>query len=99
MKKLIFTAALAFGSFTMMATTTTAICTEIVTNIVKQDFTEIAIEEVPTAITEALAKDYPTATIDKAYVNEEATYKLEITKEDGSAAALFADAEGNWLEM
>ncbi len=99
MKKLVFTAALAFGSLSMIAATTPIFGNEIITTVMNQDFTEIAIEELPSAITEALAKDHPGATIEKAFVNEEAKYKLEVTKEDGSAVELYADAEGNWLEM
>ncbi len=62
-------------------------------------YTEVAIEELPASISEALATDYPTATISMAYVNEAAQYKLEIANEDGTTAELFADAEGNWIEM
>ena len=62
-------------------------------------YTEVAIEELPASISEAMATDYPTATISMAYVNEAAQYKLEIANEDGTTAELFADAEGNWIEM
>ena len=66
---------------------------------VQDDFAAIDLSELPEAITEALAKDHPNATITKAYVNEEAQYKLEISTEDGSELKLYADEEGNWLEM
>jgi len=62
-------------------------------------FTEVAIEELPEAITTALEAAHPGATISKAYVNEASQYKLEVAKEDGSAVELYADAEGNWIEM
>ncbi len=62
-------------------------------------FTEVAIEEVPEAITAALEVAHPGATISKAFINEAAQYKLEVTKEDGATAELYADAEGNWIEM
>ena len=62
-------------------------------------FAEVAIEELPEAITEALATAHPGATISKAYVNEAAQYKLEVAQEDGTAVELYADAEGNWIEM
>jgi hypothetical protein len=67
--------------------------------IIAQEFTEIALEDVPTAITDALEKDYPGASLEKAYVNEESQYKLEVTLEDGSSKELYADADGNWIEM
>lgn len=62
-------------------------------------FNEVALEEVPEAITAALEAAHPGATISKAYVNESAQYKLEVAKEDGETAELYADAEGNWIEM
>ncbi|MGB5821761.1 MAG: hypothetical protein WBG90_19920 [Saonia sp.] len=97
MKKLVFATALALGSLTAISANTPIFHDGIMEVIMAQDFTEIAIEELPAPITEALATDHPGATINKAYVNGEAQYKLEVTKEDGSAAELMADAEGNWL--
>ncbi len=77
-----------------------AVATEATEVVEAQDgFTEVAIEELPAAISEALATDHPGATISKAYVNESAQYKLEVANEDGSAVELYADAEGNWIEM
>ncbi|PIB30873.1 hypothetical protein BFP77_03605 [Maribacter sp. 4U21] len=63
------------------------------------DFTEISTSALPQAVMDAFTADFPSATLNKAYVNEEGQYKLEITNEDGSTAALYADAEGKWLEM
>ena len=37
--------------------------------------------------------------LNKAYVDDENNYKLEITTQDGVSSVLYADAEGNWLEM
>ena len=62
-------------------------------------FNEVTLEEVPEAITAALEAAHPGATISKASVNESAQYKLEVAKEDGETAELYADAEGNWIEM
>jgi len=62
-------------------------------------FNEVALEEVPEAITTALEAAHPGATISKASVNENAQYKLEVAKADGETAELYADAEGNWIEM
>ncbi|WP_394748430.1 hypothetical protein [Spongiimicrobium salis] len=98
MKKVIFTAALAFGCLSTILASTPIILSEIMEARVSQDFKEIKIEELPETITAALAKDYPGATIDKAYVNEEEKYKLEVTREDGTSIELYADAEGNWIE-
>jgi hypothetical protein len=65
----------------------------------QDNFTAVEVSELPAAITEALAKDHPNATISQAFVNEESQYKLEVAQEDGSAVTLYADAEGNWIEM
>ena len=53
----------------------------------------------PEAVTAAVSKNYPTATINKAYVNEASQYKLEVSLEDGTSGTLYADAEGNWIEL
>lgn len=62
-------------------------------------FNEVALEELPEAITQALEAAHPGASVAKAYMNEQSQYKLEVTKEDGEQVELYADAEGNWIEM
>lgn len=100
MKNLFLVAALALGSLTTFAQDAEEVQVEATEVMEAQDsFAAIELSEVPEAITEALAKDHPNATISKAYMNEEAQYKLEVTKEDGSEVQLYADEEGNWLEM
>lgn len=100
MKKLFLVAALAMGSLTTFAQDTEEVQAEATEVMEAQDkFVAIELSELPEAITEALAKDHPNATITKAYINQEAQYKLEVTKEDGSEVKLYADEEGNWLEM
>jgi len=66
---------------------------------VQDAFAEIAVEEVPEAVTEALNKAHPEATISKAFINEAAQYKLEVATDDDTTVELYADAEGNWIEM
>ncbi len=63
------------------------------------DFSEVGAEELPESVTSAVSKNYPTASIDKAYVNEANQYKLEVSLEDGTAGTLYADENGNWIEM
>ncbi len=68
--------------------------------VASQDsFNEVAVEELPEAITTALEAAHPGATISKAYMNEESQYKLEVANEDGSEVELYADENGNWIEM
>ena len=111
MKKLVLVVALAFGSMTVFAqeveTSVEAEVTEVVTTeevateavVAQDDFSEVAVEELPEAVTAAVAKNYPTATIDKAYTNEAQQFKLEVSLEDGTAGTLYADAEGNWIDL
>jgi len=113
MKNLMFAAVLSLGTMTAFAQEEVTAVEEVATEAVEatqeeateaveatQDsFNEVALEEVPAAITEALEAAHPGATIAKAYLNDEAQYKLEVAKEDGETAELYADAEGNWIEM
>lgn len=108
MKNLMIAAVLSLGTMTAFAqeeeTAVEETATEVVETVeeaapVQDGFAEVAVEEVPAAITEALEAAHPGASISKAYMNEEAQYKLEVAKEDGETAELYADAEGNWIEM
>ncbi len=67
--------------------------------VAQDSFVEVAVEEVPVSITDALAKDYPEAKVSKALKNDMEQYKLEVVAQDGSELVLFADSEGNWIEM
>jgi ribonucleotide reductase alpha subunit len=99
MKKLFFVLAIVCGGLTTFAQDTEAMAS-IATEVLSQDnFTEIATSELPEAVTAAVAKNYPTATIDKAYLNESKQYKLEVSLQDGTSGTLFADENGNWIEM
>jgi len=102
MKNLMLAAVLSLGTMTAFAQEEETAVEEVATEVVAEaqdSFNEVALEEVPAAITEALEAAHPGATISKAYLNEDAQYKLEVAKEDGETAELYADAEGNWLEM
>ena len=99
MKKLLFAAVLSLGSLTAFAQDAEATDQVAATEAVAQEeYTAIETSEVPQAVTDALAKNYPTATLDKAFKNEEEHYKLEVSLEDGTSGTLFADKEGNWIE-
>lgn len=99
MKKVIFVFALALGTMTAFAQNTEN-AEEAVSEMVAQDeFSEIAADELPEAVTAAVTKNYPTATIDKAYVNEAKQFKLEVSLEDGTSGTLYADENGNWIEL
>ncbi|MBU2974536.1 MULTISPECIES: hypothetical protein [Zobellia] len=101
MKKIFITAVFAIGSLSAFAqeeaTAVEATATEAVA--AQDDFSEVSADELPEAVTAAVAKNYPTASIDKAYANEAKQYKLEVSLEDGTAGTLYADENGNWIEM
>ncbi len=98
MKKLFFVAVLSLGSLTAFAQEGEAAVAQEVA-VVQEDFTEIETNNVPEAVTEALATNYPSATINKAYSNEKEQYKLEVALEDGTKGTLYADKDGNWIEI
>ena len=101
MKKLFFTAALAIGSLTVFAQDVSEVQVDNSTEVVasQDDFSAIEISELPEAVAAAVAKSYPTASLNKAYANEAKQYKLEVSLEDGTTGTLYADAEGNWIEL
>ena len=101
MKKLIFAAVLSLGSLTAFAQEggedVAAQATEVA--VAQDDFSAIEVSALPEAVTNAVATNYPSATINKAFVNKKEQYKLEVTLEDGTAGTLYADKDGNWIEM
>lgn len=101
MKKVVLMAVFSLGTMTAFAQEEETAVESVATEVMEEQdaFAEIALEELPEAITAALEAAHPGATISKAYVNEAAQYKLEVAKEDGEAVELYADAEGNWIEM
>ena len=101
MKKLVLTAAIVLGSFTAMSAQTEAQEeNKVPTEQVQQatdSFTEIKVEEIPSAVTEALKKAYPEAVNNKAYVNDKKEYKLDVKVGD-KEGALYAYETGKWIQ-
>jgi predicted peptidase len=96
MKKLILSAVLVLGSLASFASTP-ILSSNILISAVQEEYTEITTDQLPEKVQTALKTTYPDATIDKAYVNEKKEYKIEITVGD-QKAAVFADADGNWIK-
>jgi len=97
MKKLILTVAILASGVSIFALSNNMSPVEVVNVVMNEKFKEIAIEELPAAVTDAVSKDFASATISKAYVNSNEQYKLELTI-DGSTSAVYVDKDGNWLE-
>ncbi len=97
MKKLILTVAILASGVSTFALSNNILPVETISVVMNDEFKEIAIDELPAAVTSAVEKDFASATISKAYVNSSEQYKLELTI-DGSTSAVYADKDGNWLE-
>jgi len=100
MKKLFFLAVLSLGSLTAFAQDGAEVVAEANQIAVAQDdFSEIETTNLPEAIATAVSTEYPSGSISKAYVNKQEQYKLEVTLEDGTTGTLYADKDGNWIEL
>ena len=100
MKKLILASVFTFVGLTAFAQEAeTAMATSEVMETTQDGFSEITMDKLPEAIAAAVTKSYPTATIDKAFVNDKKQYKLEVSLKDGTSGTLYADENGNWIEL
>jgi len=97
MKKIILTVAVVLGGLSSFAASAFPMnVTPKIEVVTQQEYKEIDAETLPQAVKDALATDYPTATLDKAYVNEKQEYKLDITV-DGATSSVYADKDGTWI--
>jgi hypothetical protein len=97
MKNLFLSATIVLGGLTSFASTTPISNTIVKTISVQEEYTEIKLEEVPTAVTDALKKAYPEGVLSKAYKNAKSEYKLEVTLGD-KVGSLYANADGTWIK-
>ena len=100
MKNLVLATVLSFVGITAFASVENPeLNVDKATVITVGDFEEINVADLPEAVTTAVSTNYPTAKVEKAYKNEEDQYKLELALEDGTKGTVYADAEGNWIDM
>ncbi|CAD0003379.1 MULTISPECIES: hypothetical protein [Flavobacterium] len=97
MKNLFLSAAIILGGLTSFASTSPISNSIVKTISIQDEYTEIKLEEVPAAITEALKKAYPDAVLSKAYKNAKSEYKLDVAVGD-KVGNLFANADGTWIK-
>ena len=97
MKNLFLSAAIVLGGLTSFASTSPISNTIVKTISIQDEYTEIKVEEVPAAITDALKKAYPDAVLSKAYKNAKSEYKLDVTVGD-KVGSLYANADGSWIK-
>tara|TARA_R110000796_G_scaffold250788_3_gene380642 strand:+ start:46014 stop:46322 length:309 start_codon:yes stop_codon:yes gene_type:complete len=102
MKKLILASVFTFIGLTAFAQENdkdSAMLSSEIVETTQDGFSEIKLDKLPEVVAAAVAKNYPTATIDKASVNDKKQYKLEVSLKDGTAGTLYADENGNWIEL
>ncbi|SHL26063.1 hypothetical protein [Flavobacterium saccharophilum] len=97
MKNLFLSAAIVLGGLTSFASTSPISNTIVKTISIQEEYTEIKVVELPTAVTDALKKAYPDAVLTKAYKNAKSEYKLDVTVGD-KVGSLYANADGSWIK-
>ncbi len=97
MKNLFLSAAIVLGGLTSFASTSPISNTIVKTISIQEEYTEIKLEEVPVAVSDALKKAYPDAILSKAFKNASSEYKLSVTVGD-KVGSLYANADGSWIK-
>lgn len=94
MKNVMLTSALLLGGLTTFAITSTVVSTQIHAQYKQDNYKEIKLEEVPTAVLDAVKKSMPEAVVEKAFVNDKKHYKLQLKTAD-KTSTIYSDAKGN----
>lgn len=99
MKKIVLVSAFALGSFASFAATPVIFHDGIAEDIyaVQDEYQEVDTAEVPQAVSDALAADFPGAEISKAYKNDANEYKLEVMVGE-EETTLYANESGEWIQ-
>jgi hypothetical protein len=96
MKKVILFSAIMIGSLAMYAMPDDG--RDIVSIVAIQDeYTEVKLDALPAAVTSTVEKSFPNTKLEKAYVNQNNEYKIEISKGD-SKFTVYTDASGNIIK-
>ncbi|MBK0369830.1 hypothetical protein [Flavobacterium agrisoli] len=98
MKKLVLSAAILLGSLSATVATANNVNPIVKSVSVADEYTEIKVEELPAAVSEAFKKAYPEGVINKAFVNEKKEYKIEVKIGD-KEGFLYADEKGTWIQQ
>ncbi|AXT62495.1 hypothetical protein D1816_19725 [Aquimarina sp. AD10] len=70
--------------------------TEIVTPV-QDKYIDLAVENLPQKVLEAVAKDFAGATIESAGAKEDASEFKLVLKQGEKEMEVFCDADGNWI--
>ncbi len=61
----------------------------------QEDYVEVAIENLPQSVLDAVAKNFTDSKIKKAFANEDASdFKLQLAQKDGKIKEVHYDADG-----
>ncbi|WP_062054505.1 hypothetical protein [Aquimarina longa] len=101
MKNLIVLPVLAFG---LLIGTQTITAQEIASNEtteaiapVQDKYIDLAVENLPQPVLDAVAKDYAGSTIERAAAKEDASEFKLVIKQGEKEMEVFCDAEGKWI--
>ncbi len=72
--------------------------TEVIAPPVQEKFVELATENLPQKVLDAVAKDFAGATIEKAAAKEDASVFKLVLKQGEKEMEVFCDADGNWIK-
>ncbi|MEL4308823.1 hypothetical protein [Joostella sp. CR20] len=99
MKKLVLASVLTLGSLVSFATVPNTLETSTTekVNILQDEYTPIDTSELPTAVTDALERDFPGIQVTKAFKNESNEYKIQVIVGE-QTSNLYATAGGEWLQ-
>ena len=98
MKKSIIIVAVLLGSFPVMAVASSVNVQSNQITILQEEFKEIGLDAVPTAVKSSVETSFPGAKLVKAYAKEDAKeYKLDLMMGDKSYT-IFTDAEGKIIK-
>jgi len=97
MKKLILSAAIVLGGLTVQAATPVVKTSMTPSVMVQDEYTEVALDAIPTAVKSTVEKSFPNTKLEKAYKNEKNEYKLEISNGD-KKYTVYTDASGNIIK-
>ncbi|MBU2995590.1 hypothetical protein KO500_04065 [Cellulophaga baltica] len=62
-------------------------------------FIKITEQKLPELVLKTITKNFPSAKIDEAFVNDKKHYKLKLSLTDGASGVLYTDENGEWLNQ
>ncbi|WP_157941205.1 MULTISPECIES: hypothetical protein [Arenibacter] len=99
MRKLFFGIALSLTSLGACAQENKIVKVDVTEMSIAHDkFSEVQTTELPVAVTNAIGTYYPSAVINKAFVNNSQQFRLELVLVEGKRGTVYADRDGDWIE-